>query len=240
MPILSSLRLKVISMKKIVVVLLFLILTLYSCSHTSAPNNVSFSVASSGLLKNNLAPFPILLTDKVEPRIDLEAKYSSKELFIIHTGHLLNPTLKKEENENKLKSLEGKGIDLINLTLEDFITADSQGIRFEDYNQLFLNSSVVDLNTDTLATAKNILPYDVHGGMAFIGLSDNKIDKNLTKDKYIINDYVLSILKIKKIALQATAIKPVSSFIIIHTLGSEIDEVMERLPPSFINSMTDK
>ena len=222
--------------------LIYFILSLIfvSCGHSPVLNNVSYSVASSGILKNTRASFPILLTDIVQPRVEFEIKYSTKELFIIHTGHLLNATLKKEENESRLKSLEGKGIDLVNLTLEDFIVADHQGIHFEDYSQMFINSTVIDLNTDELATAKNILPYDVHEGMAFIGLSDNRLDKNLTKEKYIINDYVLSILKIKKIALKATAIKPITSFIIIQTLGSEIDEVMERLPPSFINSMTDQ
>ena len=100
---------------------------------------------------------------------------------------------------------------------------------------------MVDLNLDALATAKNIVPFDVHDGMAFIGLSDSTLDKKLIqkKEKFIINDYVLSILKIKKAAQKANASQPISSYIIIHTLGGEINEVMERLPPSFINSLAD-
>ena len=33
--------------------------------------------------------------------------------------------------------------------------------------------------------------------------------------------------------------KPLHSFVIVHTMGADINEVMERLPPNFINSLTD-
>ena len=216
------------------------IFLLASCSHTTKQSTVSINPASSGLMKNHIATFPIYLTDTIANRKDLEKKYSS-DVFIVHTGHILKPNLSKEENEKSLQSLSATGINLVNLTLEDFIIADIQGINFENYTQNFINSSVVDLNLDALATAKNIVPFDVHDGMAFIGLSDSTLDKKLIqkKEKFIINDYVLSILKIKKAAQKANASQPISSYIIIHTLGGEINEVMERLPPSFINSLAD-
>ena len=78
--------------------------------------------------------------------------------------------------------------------------------------------------------------FAIHDGVAFIGLSDQLIDQNLPREKYIIDDYVLSVLKVKKIALKKAEPTPLRSFVIIHTLGSEINEVMERLPPNFINS----
>jgi hypothetical protein len=217
--------------------LLFIIsLFLFSCSHQPS-RGVSIVAPTSGLMKNSLAPFSVYLTDTLVNRTDLEKKYSGP-LYIVHTGHILSPKLSKDENEKNLNSLITLGINLVNLTLEDFIIAELQGIKFENYNQKFLNSSVIDVNLDGLVKAKNINSYETSEGMAFLGLSDKRLDKKLikeeTKEKYIINDYVLSILKVKKTALQNS---PVNSFVIIHTLGNEINEVMTRLPPSYINSL---
>ncbi|MDD4973250.1 MAG: hypothetical protein PHY93_02815 [Bacteriovorax sp.] len=226
------------------ITLLFLILLsfVFSCSHQPTETGISIVTATSGLMKNRLAPFPVYLTNSPVNRTKLEKKYSS-DIFIIHTGHILKPDLSKAENEKSLEALSSLGINLVNLTLEDFVIAESQEINFENYNQAFLNSSVIDLNRDDLATAKNIHSYEEHGGMAFIGLSDSKIDKKLlqekSKEKYIINDYVLSILKVKKVALKNATPTAIHSFIIVHTLGNEINEVMARLPPTFINSLAD-
>lgn len=219
------------------IVLIFLVLLTFSCSHQPSNTGISIVASSNGLMKNKLVPFPIYLTDSLVAREQLEKKYSN-DIFIIYTGHLLKPSLSKAENEKILESLSTFGINLVNLTLEDFVIADSQGINFENYNQTFLNSSVIDLNIDALATAKNINSYDVRDGIAFVGLSDRKLDKKLLNEKYIISDYVLSILKVKKNALKSVASETIHSFIIIHTLGNEINEVMGRLPPSFINSLT--
>jgi len=210
----------------------------YSCSHLPDEGNISIIASSSGLTKNQFAPYPIYLTDTLVNKKDLEKKYSS-DIFIIHTGHILKPGVSKIENEITLEKLDSLGIDLVNLTLEDFVIAENQRINFENYKQIFLNSSVVDLNLDDLASAKNILPFQVHGSIAFIGLSDSKLDERLPKEKFIISDYVLSILKVKKNALKSSAPKTINSFVIIHTIGKEINEVMLRLPPSFINSLAD-
>jgi hypothetical protein len=232
-------------MKSQRLIALFFLVTLSficSCSHQPSDTGISIVTATSGLMKNRQAPFPVYLTNAPVNRTDLEKKYSS-DVFIVHTGHILKPELSKAENEKNLEALSSLGINLVNLTLEDFVIAESQEINFENYKQAFLNSSVIDLNLDALATAKNIHSYEEHGGMAFIGLSDSKIDKKLlqekSKEKYIINDYVLSILKVKKTALKNAAPSSNHSFIIIHTLGADINEVMARLPPSFINSLAD-
>jgi hypothetical protein len=226
-------------MKKIAFIFsLLTLILLTSCSHNKLNNGISISTATNGLMKNHIVPFPIYLMDTIEERKKLEKKFSPN-IFIVHTGHILRPELSKGENEKLLSSLEDKGINLVNLTLEDFVVAEAQGINFENYKQTFLNSSVVDLNQDNLATAKNIVSYDVHNVVAFIGLSDNKLDKKLPKEKYIISDYVLSILKVKKAALKTATPTTINSFIIVHTLGAEINEVMGRLPPSFINSLAD-
>jgi hypothetical protein len=217
--------------------LIFLML-ISSCSHHKVNESVAIVSASSGLMKNNIAAFPIYLTDELDSRSVLEKKLKNK-LFIIHTGHFLKPNLSKAENEKTLESLRDLGIDIVNLTLEDFAVAQVQEINFEKYNQIFLNSTVLDLNSDEIALAKNIIPYVMHNDVAFIGLSDNKLDKKLPKDRYIINDYVASILKVKKNALKAVKPKIIRSFVIIHKLGNEINDVMERLPPSFINSLAD-
>jgi len=208
-----------------------------SCAHKKMSTGVSITTASRGLMKNHIADFPIYLTDKVENRNDLEKKYSS-DIFIVHTGHLLRPNLNKIENEKNLQALVDQGYNLVNLTLEDFVVAGAQGINFENFESLaFLNSSVIDLNLDDLATGKNISPFIVYDGLAFIGLSDAKLAKNLTPEKYIISDYVLSILKVKKAALKTDSADTLKSFILVHTLENEIKDVMVRLPPSFINSL---
>lgn len=222
-------------MKLILMLLLALIIS--SCAHKKVATGVSITSASNGLMKNSGAEFPVYLTDKIENREALAEKFAD-DLFLIHTGHVLKPNLSKAENEKNLEALSENGFNLVNLTLEDFIIAENQKINFETYEQInFLNSSVIDVNLDGLATAKNILPSVLQGEVAFIGLSDATLDKKLNKDKFIINDYVLAILKVKKAALKEAAPDSLKKFIIVHTLGSEINEVMVRLPPSFINSL---
>lgn len=218
--------------------ILTMLLFLFSCSHTPKNAPISIASATTGLMKNHLSPFPIYLTHSLENKTVLEKKYST-DLFIIHTGHILNPNFSKEENEKILESLNGLGINLVNLTLEDFSIAETQKINFENYKQLFLNSSVIDLNLDSLATAKNVTSYVIKDGVAFIGLSDTEIGNKLPKEKFIIDDYVLAILKIKKMALKENPNISIKSFIIVHNLGNEINNVMDRLPPSFINSLAD-
>ena len=220
--------------------LIFLLAVNCSCStqKDQNPKTLIHSI-TSGLIKNNTIPFPLYLTDKLENRLDLEKKYSNN-LFIIHTGHILKPELSKEENEKNLYLLSTEGFNLVNLTLEDFIVADNQSIDFEKHDSLlFLNSSIIDLNLDHLISAKNISAQFIFQGMAFIGLSDDKINPNLNKEKFIINDYVLSILKVKNNVLKTNPQHNLKSFIIVHSLGNEINDVMLRLPPSFINLLAD-
>ncbi len=215
----------------------FCLFFLISCSHTPKTNSFAITASSSGLMKNHIIPFAVYLTDSLEDRTSLEKKYE-KKLFIIHTGHILDPKLTKTENVAQLENLVNKGFDLVNLALEDIIIADVQDIKFDQYNQTFLNSSVIDLSQDSLVSAKNIVPKYIHDSIAFIGLSDDALEKKLPKEKFIISDYVLAILKVKKEVMKNTN-NPIKSFVIIHSLGSDINDIMSRLPPSFINSLAD-
>lgn len=196
----------------------------------------SITYHSKGLLKTNLASFPIFLIDGSESRPQIEEKYS-KDVLIIHTGHILDPKKSKVENESELNSLANRGIDVVNLTVEDFAVAFKQNINLEKYQINFLNSSVISLETDSLVTGKNISSYYTHENVAFAGLSDRKIASNLPSEKFIIDDYVLSILKIKKKILKDFGEKHPENFIIVHNIGDEIKDVLERLPPSFLNSL---
>lgn len=211
-----------------------------SCSTQKNENSSLFkTLSSSGLIKKKSIPFPIYFTNKPEKRIDLEKKYSNN-LFIMHTGHILKAELSKEENENNLAVLAMGGFNLINLTLEDFIIADNQGINFEKFDNLsFINSSVINLNLDNLVAAKNISSQFIFKGIAFIGLSDEKIGPKLNKDKFIIDDHVLAILKVKKNVLNENPMHDLKSFIIVHSLGNEISNVITRLPPFFTTLLTD-
>lgn len=217
--------------------LIIFVLLITSCAHKRTTSGVAITTASSGLMKNHSAGFPVYLTDQIENRADLVKKYTD-DIYMVHTGHILKASLSKAENEKILESLSSSGFNLVNLTLEDFIIADAQKINLETYDKiLFINSSVIDLNLDALATASNITTFAIHEGAAFIGLSDERFDKQLSKEKYIISDYVLSILKVKREALKLAPPGALRTFIIVHTLGSEINDVMVRLPPSFINSL---
>lgn len=222
--------------------LLASLLLFTSCSSSQKRNSVSISTASTGLVKNYNISFPLYLTDKIESRSDVAAK-TSDNVFIVHTGHILKVNATKEQNETTLQSLLGKGVDVVNLTIEDFIIAESQDISFEKYPQQFLNSSVVDLNEDNFIKKSNITPYVIHEGVALIGLSDKKIDKKLSMEKFLVSDYVLAVLRARKSALkdasETNPAGPLRSFVIVHTIGAGINEVMERLPPNFINSLAD-
>lgn len=215
---------------------------LSSCSSTSKNSPFSILTASSGPIKNSHIPFPLYLTDKIESKFEVEKKTTTNNVFIVHTGHILKANATKSQNEEVLASLIGKGIDVVNLTIEDFIIADSQGISFEKYPQQFLNSSVVDLSEDNFIKKININPYIIHNGIALLGLSDKKIGDNLSMEKFLVSDYVLAILRARKSALADPTFSnkqntPLRSFVIIHTIGSDINEVLERLPSNFINSL---
>lgn len=222
----------------------FLILTtllISSCSSSKKNNSVSISTASSGIVKNSGLEFTLFLTNQIEPK-EVVVDKTASDVFIVHTGHLLKANASKAQNEAVLDSLTGKGIDVVNLSIEDFIVADQQEISFEKYPQKFLNSSVVNLNEDNIISKSNITPFVIHDGVALIGLSDKNIDKLLSMDKFLVSDYVLAVLRARKAALKnSNAVsgseRPLHSFVIVHTMGSEINEVMERLPPSFINSL---
>ena len=222
---------------KFTLALTLLFLFIVSCSSTPKMETFSITSHSKGLLKTSLAPFPIYLMDTLESRTVLEEKYS-KDILIIHTGHILDAKKSKAENEQVLNSLSERGIDVVNLTLEDFSIALKQNINFENYPQSFLNSSVIDLGTDSLVTAKNISSYYTHENIAFVGLSDRKVSNNLPTEKFIVEDYVLSILKNKKKMINDFGEKHPANFIIVHNIGEEIKEVLERLPPTFLNSLT--
>lgn len=216
-------------------------LFLASCSSSKKQNTVSISTASSGIVKSHNLDFPLYLTDKIEAR-DTIASKTSEAVFIVHTGHLFKANATKAQNEAVLESLKGKGIDVVSLSIEDFIIADQQEISFEKYPQKFLNSSVIDLNEDNIITKTNIVPYVIHNGVAVIGLSDKNIDKLLSMDKFLVSDYVLAVLRARKAAMKESTSQnnpgtPLHAFVIVHTMGSEINEVMERLPPNFINSL---
>lgn len=214
---------------------------LVSCSSSKKQNSVSISTATSGIVKSHSLDFPLYLTDKIESKEEI-AKKTSDEVYIVHTGHLLKANASKAQNEAVLESLNGKGIDVVSLSIEDFIIADQQEISLEKYPQKFLNSSVVDLNEDNIITKSNIVPYVIHNGVAIIGLSDKNIDKLISMDKFMVSDYVLAVLRARKAAVkesttQASPATPLHAFVIVHTMGAEINEVMERLPPNFINSL---
>ena len=212
-----------------------------SCSSTPNRDPVSMVMASSGLVKNKRIPFPLYLTDKIESRFEIEKK-TSNDVFTVHTGHILKANFTKEQNEEILTSLKEMRLDIVNLTIEDFVIADSQGISFDKYSQQFLNSSVVDLNEDSFIKKANINSYIVHNGVALIGLSDKKLDKKFPMEKFLVSDYALAVLRAKKAAIKESNTpdnldNPLNSFVIVHTIGADINEVMERLPSNFINSL---
>ncbi len=227
---------------KFYALIVMVMLVAASCSSSQKKKSVSISSASNGIVKNHDISFPLFLTDKIESRESVVAK-TNDQVFIVHTGHLLKANASKAQNMAVLDSLTGKGIDVVNLSIEDFIIADQQEISFEKYPQKFLNSSVVDLNEDNIIAKSNISPYVIHNGVALIGLSDKNIDKLLSMDKFLVSDYVLAILRARKAAAKdykpEGSDKPLSSYVIVHTMGPDIDEVMERLPPNFMNSLAD-
>lgn len=216
----------------------FMMLLGFSCSTSEqSSNGIPISTVSEGVVKKPEMDFPLYLTNKIEDRAEVVAK-TSTEVFIVHTGHLLNPLFTKEQNEETLTSLKDKGIDLVNLTLEDFIVANNQGINLENYPQKFLNSSVMDLQVDNFITLKNVSPFFAHGNVVFVGISDKVVDPSLTLDKFMVSDYVLSVLRARKMALGGkNPIFSPKAFVIVHNIGSEINEVMDRLPSNFINSL---
>ena len=211
----------------------------FSCSTSEqSANGPAFSTASEGMVKKPEIDFPLYLTSKIENRTEIVAK-TSADVFIVHTGHLLNPLYSKEQNEELLTSLKDKGIDLVNLTLEDFIIASNQEINFENYPQKFLNSSVMDLQLDSFITLKNVTPFFAHGNVVFVGISDKNIDPSLSLDKFLVSDYVLSVLRARKLALGGgkNSLLAPRAFVIVQNIGAEINDVMDRLPPNFINSL---
>lgn len=227
-------------MKSQILLFSFILLFLASCSSAKKVTSVNIATGSEGVIQNKNIPFPLYLTNKIEDHKEIEKKLGP-DCIVIHTGHILKATNSKEANENILKSLKDKNIDAVNLSMEDFIIADKQGIQFENYPQMFLNSSVIDLNEDSIVTKPNVKSYLIKDNIALVGISDKNIDPSLSEEKFMVSDYVLAILRSKKTAIRdvqndLSKDKPLESFVIIHTIKDEINDVMDRLPPSFINS----
>jgi hypothetical protein len=153
----------------------------------------------------------------------------------IHRGHFINPFVSKTENEKILYELQSENYDIVNLSLEDLITTENQQINLENYSKLvFLNSSIIDATTDQLFKTANTKPYIVDRNTIYIGISDQKFSSILQNERFLVSDYIASIFKIKKQTKELN----LNDFILIHHLGSEeINEVFERLPPQFINSL---
>jgi hypothetical protein len=214
-----------------------LMILLSACSSKSQKNTVSISTASVGVAKNSQIHFPLVLVDRIENK-SLHLEKLGEDVLVIHTGHFLKATASKDENVKILNQIIEAKIDYVNLAIEDFIIADQLGIDLEAYNIKFLNSSVVNLNEDNIIEKTNIKPFYFHDDVTIMGLSDKNIDKLLSLDKYIVSDHVLALIRARKLASKQQT-SP-SNIVIIHTmLPAEINEVMDRLPPNFINSLAD-
>ncbi len=206
----------------------FLIFFIASCSHEYKRNTVTITPTNLGIVKNPAISMPLYFT------LDANDSNAPTDSLKIHLGHFLKAHLSKDKNLEILKNLEDKKFHLVNLSLEDIAIAESQNIKFSNFQKLiFLNSSVSDLNKDDLYTDTNVVPYYAFEDAVLIGLSDIEVDKKVQSSRFIFNDYVYSILRIKKL----TKAKNYKSYIIIHHIGDKINEVMDRLPPTFINSL---
>ena len=212
-------------MKFIVWILVFI---LVSCSHEQGKNTVSITSGTKGIVKYPNMENSIYLTS------DAFDKESPEKAIKIHQGHFLSNKNSKAQNEAALNSMEVNNFHIVNLTLEDIAIAEKQEIKFEDYKKLiFLNSSINDLSKDDLYAKQNVVPYYIFANVVFIGLSDKVADKSIDTNRFLINDYVFSVLKVRKI----TRDKNFKTYILIHNLGKEINDIMDRLPPTFINSL---
>jgi hypothetical protein len=213
-------------MKIFNIILLFLLLS--SCSHQTKTGTISISTSSIGLVKNQYLSNPIYINS------NLDDQKVPQDALRIHPGHFLSIKNTKIENEKILSMLEQLNFHLVNLSLEDIAVAETQEIKFEKYKKLiFINSTVLDTSMDDLYKKTNVLPYYAMEEVVFIGLSDNQYIKPLNTNRFLINDNVYSVLKIKK----QTREKKYKSYILIHHLGNEITDIMNRLPPTFIDSL---
>lgn len=213
------------------IIALFILLITFSCSHQQ--NRPTFNIASAnkGLIKNSSLGFPLFISQ------NLIEKDVPKEALLVHQGHFLKKENTKAMNESILHQLEENNFHLINLTLDDLAISIEQSINLNEFRRLiFLNSTISDVSKDQLYGEGNVVPYYIYNDIIFIGLSDKTISKDLNVDNFLVNDYVFSILKIKKITKE----KNTKSYILIHNLSStDMIEIMDRLPPTFINSLAD-
>ena len=219
------------------ILLISILIFLSSCSYLSQKKPVSISTASMGVIKNSHIHFPIVLVDRIETKHLNSEKYG-RDVVIVHTGHFFKANVTKEENLKILNQMIESKIDYVNLAIEDFIIAEQLSIDLEAYDIKFINTTVVDLNEDNIIEKKNIKPFYVHEDILLMGLSDKNVDKLLLLDKYIVSDYVLALMRARKMAFKLQS--STSNILIIHTMHSdEINEILDRLPPNFINSLTD-
>lgn len=211
--------------------IVLIILIFAGCSHQSSRTTFTIAPAAKGLIKNSNLGFPILITQ------NLIEKEIPKDALLIHQGHFLKKSNSKDLNESIIHQFEENNFHLINLSLEDLAIVQEQGIHLNQFRKLiFLNSTISEVSKDQLYSEDNVVPYYIYNDIVFIGLSDKILTSNTSIDNLLVNDYVFSILKIKKSSKEKNA----KSYILIHNLSStEINEIMDRLPPAFINSLAD-
>lgn len=209
-------------------IIAIILLTFVACSHQAKKKSISISSPEKGFYKNANISIPVYITNKIEN------ENKGEKILKVHQGHFLSLKNQKEQNVALLKALEEANFHLVNLSLEDIAIAEFQNIKFEDFKKLiFLNSTVIDTARDDLYGKSNVVPYFIFEDVVFIGLSDNEMSSTINKDRFLISDYVLSILKMKKVMKE----KNFKSYILIHHLGSEINDIINRLPPTFSDSL---
>lgn len=221
-------------------------LVVASCSSTQT-KMAEITPASNGLLTGSNLAFPLYLTKDLKSKAELITA-TNDDVFGVFIGHIFDANKSKKENEESLKALDKSDYDLVNLTIEDLLIAEIQSINLDVHKIKFLNSSIIDIKKDNLYRSKKVVPYLLYKDTVFVGLSDNKTNdillQNELSNSFIVNDYVLSILQARKLALNELKNinktidkknhRTIKSFVIIHDLGPEMKEILERLPPHFL------
>lgn len=226
----------------------FTLLSFVSCASNSPEGTVSITTAQNGVFTGEQLSFPLYITDKNISKDDVKKEMGNDVLFV-YQGPILDAKKTKEENLKSLALIKLNQYDLVNLNLEDLLVAKTQDINLDTTGLNFINTSIEDIKLDKTYRSKKVAPFALYKDVIILGLSGPKLSPDFINadviNEYHVGDYALSILKTRKEISLLTAPNPkkknkkeqlkIQSFIIIHDLGSDINDVTSRLPPYFMD-----
>lgn len=227
-------------MKKINLILLGVILNLvWSCSSSTPVSNFEKSSESVAIYTGDAIDFPV----RILHTGTLSDQIKDKDTLVVYNDRIFSKDKSAQENTKAFQAIEASSAHYVILTVDDLAIIENQNLNFDKSKVKFINTGIYSSHNDQVLKNKFIVPYIVHKDVVVLGLTKETPALQDENSDFYVADYALALLQTKaevdkvfsKNKNKKNEKVKSKSFLIIHDLGSGIDEIVERLPKHFIN-----